>query len=606
MGVTLDGMVGLRRTHSCGAVGTEQTDEEITLAGWVHRRRDHGGVIFIDLRDRDGLVQVVFRPEVAPQAHVRAHEIRSEWVIAIKGKVERRSDDTVNKDMATGEIEVAVTELRILNSATPPPFPIDDDAEIAENVRLENRIHDLRRPSMQKNLRVRHELAQATRGTLTELGFTEIETPMLARSTPEGARDVLVPSRHQPGDFYALPQSPQIMKQLFMVAGFDRYFQIARCFRDEDGRADRQLEFTQIDLELSFCDVEEILSVLEQVTVEGTQRAIGVELERPFRRITYKDAMDKYGVDRPDTRIQLELAELTDVFATSEFRAFRGVVDSGGIVKCLPIPDGSALSRSEIDRLESFVKKELGAKGLGWVRIEEDGSWKSPIEKFLSAEEKATITERTGAKPGHVLLFQADTAAKANSILARLRVDLGEKLGRTDGRDWDVLLVVDFPVFEKDDSGKLTYVHQPFVAPIEEDIGLLWSDPENVRGTHYDVVMNGVELGSGSLRNHRSDVQRRILEVMGYSEAEMEDRFGFMLRALDTGAPPHGGFAFGFDRWVMVLCGADNLRDVIALPKTQRGQDLLMESPSGVTAEQLKELALRVVQPKAAKAPAAK
>jgi len=598
MGVQLDGMAGLRRSHSCGALGAEQTEDEVVLAGWVHRRRDHGGVIFIDLRDRDGVVQVVFRPEVAPQAHARAHEIRSEWVIAIKGRVERRSDDTINRDMATGEIEVAASELRILNSATPPPFPIDDDAEIAENVRLEHRIHDLRRPSMQKNLRVRHELAQATRGVLSGLGFTEIETPMLARSTPEGARDVLVPSRHQPGEFYALPQSPQIMKQLFMVAGFDRYFQIARCFRDEDGRADRQLEFTQIDLELSFTDVEEILDVLEQTTVEGTRRAIGVDLERPFRRMTYKDAMDKYGVDRPDTRIQLELCELTDIFASSEFRAFRGVVDGGGIVKCLPIADASALSRSEIDRLESFVKKELGAKGLGWVRIEADGSWKSPIEKFLSDEEKATIEERTGAQPGHVLLFQADTHDRANAVLARLRVDLGEKLGRTDGREWDVLFVVDFPVFEKDDKGQLTYVHQPFVAPVEEDVELLWTEPENVRGTHYDVVMNGVELGSGSLRNHRSDVQRRILEVMGYTEAEMEDRFGFMLRALDTGAPPHGGFAFGFDRWVMVLCGAENLRDVIALPKTQRGQDLLMQNPSSVTRDQLDELSLRVVQAK--------
>jgi len=600
MGVQLDGMAGLRRTHACGSVSTDSIDGEVVIAGWVHRRRDHGGVIFVDLRDRDGVVQVVFRPEVAPEAHARAHELRSEWVIAVRGKVERRSDDTINRDMATGEIEIAATEVRILNSATPPPFPIEDDAEASENVRLEHRLHDLRRPFMQHNLMVRHRLAQSMRGALSGLGFTEIETPMLARSTPEGARDVLVPSRLQPGEFYALPQSPQIMKQLFMVAGFDRYFQIARCFRDEDGRADRQLEFTQVDLELSFTDVEEILAVLEEVTAVGTRDAIGVELETPFRRISYAEAMDRYGIDRPDTRVQLELVELTDVFATSEFRAFRGAVDSGGIVKCLPIPDASSLSRSEIDRLESFVKKELGGRGLGWVRIGEGGKWQSPIEKFLSEEEKATIAERTGAQPGHVLLFQADDHAKANAILARLRVDLGVKLGRTDGREWDVLLVVDFPVFERDDKGNLTYVHQPFVAPVEEDIPLLWTEPEKARGTHYDVVMNGVELGSGSLRNHRSDVQRKILEVMGYDEAEMEDRFGFMLRALDAGAPPHGGFAFGFDRFVMVLTGSDNLRDVVAFPKTQRGQDLLMQSPSSVTREQLDELSLRVVKPKKA------
>ncbi|MCA9509574.1 MAG: aspartate--tRNA ligase [Myxococcales bacterium] len=601
MGAKLDGMTGLRRTHACGALRTDAIGTEVVVAGWVHRRRDHGGLIFVDLRDREGLVQVVFRPEQAPEVHARAHDLRSEWVVAVRGTVERRSPETVNADLATGEVEIAASELRVLNTATPPPFPIEDDAEIAENTRLEHRLHDLRRPVMQRNMRVRHELAQAARRTLSALGFLEIETPMLARSTPEGARDVLVPSRLQPGEFYALPQSPQLMKQMFMIAGFDRYFQIARCFRDEDGRADRQLEFTQIDLELSFCDVEEVLAVLEEVTAECARSAAGVELARPFRRISYREAMDRFGIDRPDTRIRLELVDLTDVFATSEFRAFRGAVDAGGIVKCLPIADaGDALSRSEIDRLESFVRKELGAKGLGWIRIQPDGTWQSPIAKFLSDDDKARITERTGAKPGHVLFFQADAADKANAILARLRVDLGQRLGRVEDRPWDVLIVVDFPVFERDEKGALTYVHQPFVAPVDEDVPLLWQEPERVRGTHYDVVLNGVELGSGSLRNHRSDVQRRILEVMGYSPAEMEERFGFLLRALDAGAPPHGGFAFGFDRFAMVLCGADNLRDVLAFPKTQRGQDLLMQSPSPVAREQLDELSLRVVaRPKA-------
>jgi aspartyl-tRNA synthetase len=381
-----------------------------------------------------------------------------------------------------------------------------------------------------------------------------------------------------------------------MIAGYDRYFQIARCFRDEDQRADRQLEFTQVDLEMAFVGVEDVLAVLEEVTARGCLDAVGAELPRPFQRMSYGEAMDRYGCDRPDTRIQLELVDLTDVFRASEFRAFRASVDAGGIVKCLPIPDAGALSRSEIDRLEKLVKKELGGKGLAWIRVEANGSWKSPIAKFLSEQERSAIGERTQAKQGSVLFFQADEADKANAILSRLRVDLGRRLGRMDGREWAALLVLDFPLLERDESGQLTHVHQPFVAPLEEDLPLLESDPEKVRGTHYDVVLNGVELGSGSLRNHRSDVQRKILEIMGYSRAESEAAFGFLLEALDSGAPPHGGFAFGLDRWVMVLAKAGSLRDVIAFPKTQRGQDLLMQSPSVVDPEQLEELSIAVVE----------
>jgi aspartyl-tRNA synthetase len=596
-GFELDGIGSLRRTHACGSVTAAEVGHEVILAGWVHCRRDHGGVVFVDLRDRDGIVQVVFKPEVAADAHERAGLLRSEYVILVRGEVERRSEATLNRKMPTGDVEVNVRELRILNTATPPPFAIEEDSEVDESVRLRHRIHDLRRPPLQRAMRVRHALADSSRRTLTELGFLEIETPMLARSTPEGARDFLVPARLQPGSFYALPQSPQIMKQLLMIAGYERYFQIARCFRDEDQRADRQLEFTQVDLEMSFVGVDDILDVLEEVTVRGAREAGGLELVRPFPRLTYAEAMGRYGCDRPDTRVLLELSDLTATFADSGFKAFRSVVDSGGIVKCLHIPDADELSRAEIDRLEQFVIKELGGKGLGWIRLKADGDWQSPFVKFLSEAERQSIVEVTGAGAHSLIFFQADRADRANAILARLRVDLGQRLGRTDGRESDALMVVDFPLFERDENGNLTYVHQPFVAPVEEDVSLLDTEPEKVNGTHYDVVLNGVELGSGSLRNHSSGIQRKILSIMGYSEEEMERSFGFMLKALDVGAPPHGGFAFGFDRWVMVLGGFESLRDVVAFPKTQRGQDLLMEAPSTVTPESLEELGIRTLSP---------
>ncbi len=593
----LDGIGELRRSHAAGDVGVELEGSEVILGGWVHRRRDHGGVIFVDLRDREGLVQVVFRPDASPEAHERAGELRSEYVILVRGVVMRRSEDTINPKMPTGEVEVEVTELRLLNRATPPPFPIEETVEADEQTRLRFRLHDLRRPPLQRALRMRHHLYQSVRRSLSDLDFMEIETPMLTKSTPEGARDFLVPSRLQPGEFYALPQSPQIMKQMLMIAGFDRYYQIVRCFRDEDQRADRQLEFTQIDLEMSFVGIEDVLAVLEEVTARGCREAADIELPRPFTRIAYADAMARYGSDRPDTRIQLELVDLTDVFRESGFRAFRAAVDDGGIVKCLPIHDAQQLSRGDVDRLESFVKKELGARGLAWIRVTEDGEWRSPIVKFFSEDEKAKIQERTEARPGSLIFFQADKSAKANGVLSRLRTDLGERLGRVDGREWDVLFVVDFPLFERDDDEKLAYTHQPFVAPVDEDIELLDTDPEKVRGTHYDVVINGVELGSGSLRNHRSDVQRRIFEILGYSKEDAEASFGFLLNALDAGAPPHGGFAFGYDRFVMLLAGLDSLRDVIAFPKTQRGQDLLMDTPTPVEKEQLEELHLRVRLP---------
>ena len=594
----LDPLGSLRRTHYCGALRAGAIGSEAIVVGWVHSARDHGGVIFADVRDREGVVQCVFRPEVSPAVHTRAGELRSEFVVAVRGIVERRTPDTLNPKLPTGEIELVARELRILNVATPPPFAIEEESGADEMTRLRHRIHDLRRPPLQRGMRVRHALYQSARRVLTEHGFLEIETPILAKATPEGARDFLVPSRLQPGAFYALPQSPQIMKQLFMVSGFDRYFQIARCFRDEDLRADRQLEFTQIDLEMSFVGVEDVLSVLEDLTWRAWRDTSGVELPRPFPRMSYAEAMSRYGSDKPDMRVLLELVELTDLFRSTGFKAFGAAVAKGGVVKCLPIHSGESLTRSEIDRLEAFVKKELGAKGLAWIRVTADGAWQSPIAKFLSESERAGIAERTGAKPGSVLFFAAADFAKANAILGRLRVDLGRQLGRVDTREWAPLLVLDFPVFERGEDGAITFMHMPFVAPHEEDLGLFESDPLAMRGTHYDVVMNGTELGSGSLRNHRSDVQRKIFEILGYAKDEMEARFGFMLNALDAGAPPHGGFAFGLDRMAMLLAGATSLRDVIAFPKTQRGQDLLMDAPGEVEQKQLEEIHMRVVLPK--------
>lgn len=593
----IDPLGDLRRTDYCGRLRSSDVGRELVLCGWVQRRRDHGGVIFVDLRDRTGRAQIVFKPDTAPDAHRRAESLRSEFVLAVRGRLEARAPDAINPNLPTGEVELLVEEVRILNTASTPPFPIEDEIEIDEAVRLRHRVHDLRRPCMQRNLELRHRLLQSVRQTCAELGMLEIETPNLTRATPEGARDLLVPSRVNPGSFYALPQSPQLIKQVLMAAGFDAYFQIVRCFRDEDGRADRQLEFTQIDLELSFVGVDQILEVLEEISVRAFRETLGVELERPFPRLSYAEAMARYGSDRPDTRIQLEIVDLSDVLGDSAFKVFSGAVSSGGVVRALPVHEADALTRGDLDRLESQAK-DWGARGLAWVRVAADGSWQSPIAKFLSETECEKISERVSLRPGSLIFFGADSEAVVCDVLGRLRDELGVRLERFDGRAWDPLFVVDFPLFEADAQGKVGYMHMPFVAPVEEDIPLISSDPLRVRATHYDLVLNGVELGSGSLRNHRSAVQLEILGALGYTEEESRERFGFLLEALDSGAPPHGGFAFGFDRLSLLLAGGDSLREVIAFPKTQRMQDLFMGAPSQIPSEQLRELGLRLRTPR--------
>ncbi|MEW6387636.1 MAG: aspartate--tRNA ligase [Thermodesulfobacteriota bacterium] len=589
-----DSLAGLKRTHSCGVLRATDAGTEVVLMGWVQRRRDHGGLIFVDLRDREGLTQVVFNPEINPDVHTKAGVLRDEHVIAVRGLVNLRPPEMINPQLATGEMEILVEELRILNTAKTPPFELEDfRVDISEALKLKYRYLDLRRPSVMKNILFRHRAAQVVRNFLNSQGFIEVETPILTRSTPEGARDYLVPSRVQTGQFYALPQSPQLFKQLLMMAGLDRYYQLCRCFRDEDLRADRQPEFTQIDMEMAFITEEDVFEVVEGLMAALLGELAGVKVKRPFPRLTYQECLERFGVDRPDPRFGLELQTVTDLIKESEFRAFREVVEQGGIVKALCGPGLSRLSRKELDDLIDLAGV-YGARGLAWVKLQNQG-WQSPLAKYFPAGLKESINNRLEAREGDLLLFIADTPEVANTALGQLRLHLGQREALIPENLFNLVWVTDFPLLEYDrDAGRYAAMHHPFTAPKEEDIPLLESHPERVRARAYDLVLNGQEIGGGSIRNYRRDLQEKVFQALGISLAEAEEKFGFLLEALEYGAPPHGGVAFGFDRLVAILSGARSIREVIAFPKTQKAGCPVTRAPARVEPEQLLELGLRL------------
>ena len=584
-----------KRTCYCGDLRPERIGQEVTLMGWINRRRDLGGLVFIDLRDREGIVQIVFNPEFSRQAHEKASALRSEYVIAVRGKVAPRPAGTENPDLETGGLEVQVEELKILSESNPPPFLVDEDGEVAENLRLKYRYLDLRRPKMQRNLILRDRAARSIRDYLHSQGFLEIETPFLTKSTPEGARDYLVPSRVNPGQFYALPQSPQLFKQLLMISGFDRYFQIVKCFRDEDLRADRQPEFTQIDLEMSFIDREDIYRTMEGMMQVLFRDTLGLELATPFQRLTYEESISKYGVDNPDIRFGLELTDVSSALKKSEFKIFAETLQRRGMVKALKVQGD--LSRKDLDDLDEFARG-LGAKGLAWVRVGPKG-WpilSGPVAKFFSEEERSALRESLQPGPGDILLFMADSPKVVNDVMGRLRLHLGRRLGLIPEGVFRFVWITDFPLLEYDEvEGRFTAKHHPFTSPLDEDLELLSSAPEKARAKAYDLVLNGSEVGGGSLRIYRREVQSLLFEKLGIQPAEAKEKFGFLLEAFEYGPPPHGGIAFGFDRLVMILVGAEGIRDVIAFPKTQKATDLLTEAPSAVDSRQLAELSLRVI-----------
>ena len=591
--VFIDQLGDWKRSYYCGEPRAAMVDQELTLVGWVRSRRDHGGVIFVDLRDRSGICQIVFNPEGDAESHEKAKQIRSEDVIAVRGVLAKRSPETINPDLPTGEVELRSRGLRLLNASQVPPFIIDDETDANENTRLKYRYLDLRRPQSMGPLLLRYRMTKLIRDYLDGLGFIDVETPVLTKSTPEGARDYLVPSRIYHGKFYALPQSPQLFKQILMVGGLDRYFQIVKCFRDEDLRADRQPEFTQLDMELSFVQSEDVMAVVEGMISLLFKELKGIELKRPFAKLTYEQAMNRFGSDKPDMRFGLELCDFTDALRNCQAKVFTAAIQKGGVVKGMRIPNGGTLSRKDLDDMTPFVAT-FGARGVAWTKITAEG-WQSPMAKFLSADEQKQIERISGAEIGDVVLFSADSAKIVHDSLGNLRLHLGEKLGLIPEKDYALVWVVDFPLMEFDaEEKRYVALHHPFTAPLDEDLHLLDSEPAKARSKAYDLALNGTEVGGGSVRIHQVELQRKILGLMGIDAQEAQDKFGFLLEALSFGAPPHGGIAFGIDRLAMLLSGAKSLRDVIAFPKSQRAVCMLTEAPSEVAPRQLRELGIRV------------